>query len=415
MGFKMKTRFLLSLVLLPVLAHAQTYTESILYSFGSASNDGINPWGGLVMDSAGNLYGTTTIGGDVSCHDSKDGVGCGTVFKVDAAGNETILHTFRGGLDGATPVNSLTMDKAGNLYGITLYGGYKAGQGGTVFKVSPSGEYSILHAFTGAPDGQNPWESLTLDADGNIYGTTTLGGNSVATPCQPRRGTLGCGTVFKLNPKGVETILYNFNADANGASPTGNLLLDSAGNLYGTAQGGANNYGVLFKLSSANVVTVLYSFCSEINCADGTIPADITSDSEGNLYGIAGNDGFSIFGSGFPGVVFEYSTAGVETALYTFCIGFTCPNGDGPYGHLLLSGGNIYGTTYGSTGHGAGTVYELTTTGIETVLYFFDYNVIGDGTGPLSGVISDQAGNLYGTTYGGGAQAKGTVFKLTKN
>ena len=115
MGFTMKIKVLLSLILLSVFAQAQTYTESVLYSFGSSSSDGINPWGGLVMDSAGNLYGTTNVGGDLNCHsiNFNFGAGCGTVFKIDALGNETILHTFHGGKDGANPVNSLTIDESG--------------------------------------------------------------------------------------------------------------------------------------------------------------------------------------------------------------------------------------------------------------------------------------------------------------
>jgi uncharacterized repeat protein (TIGR03803 family) len=417
----MKTRFLLSctlsFIVLSVLAHAQTYSESILYSFGSSSGDGINPWGGLVMDSAGNLYGTTNVGGDLHCHsiNFNFGVGCGTVFKIDTLSNETILHTFHGGKDGGNPVNSLTIDKSGNLYGITEYGGYKAGQGGTVFKITPSGKYSILHAFTGAPDGQNPWGSLTLDAAGNIYGTTSLGGNSVSTPCKPRGGTPGCGIVYKLSPKGVETILYNFNGGSDGAFPTGNLVLDSAGNLYGaTTEAGPNNYGYLFKLSPENELTNLYSFCSQINCADGTLPSFLVADSQGNLYGIAGADGHSIGGFGFPGVIFEYSDAGVETTLTTFCQGFTCPSGSEPYGNLLLEGGNLYGTTYGGGQYEAGTVYELSTAGVATVLYSFGSDV-RSGIQPLSGVIADQAGNLYGTTNQGGSQGKGAVFKLAKN
>ena len=413
----MKTRLLLlSLILLSAFAHSQTYGESILYSFGSSSGDGINPWGGLAMDSAGNLYGTTNVGGDLNCHSIDFGAGCGTVFKVDTLGNETILHTFHGGRDGANPVNSLTIGKSGNLYGITLYGGYKGGQGGTVFKITPSGKYSILHAFTGAPDGQNPWGSLTLDGAGNIYGTTSLGGNSVSTPCKPRRGTPGCGIVYKLSPKGVETILYNFNGGSDGSFPKGNLILDSAGNLYGAAtEGGPDSYGYLFQLSPSGVLTNLHSFCSQINCADGTLPSFLTADSLGNLYGIAGADGHSIGGFGFPGAIFEYSAAGVETTVYIFCQGFTCPNGSEPYGSLLLEGGNIYGTTYlGGTG-GVGSVFELTPTGVETLLYSFGGNVHADAIEPLSGVISDLAGNLYGTTYAGGAQGKGTVFKLTKN
>ncbi len=409
--------FLLSSIFLSALAPAQTYSESILYSFGSSSGDGINPWSGLVMDGAGNLYGTTNVGGDLNCPaiNFNFDVGCGTVFKIDTLGNETILHTFHGGKDGANPVNSLTIDEAGNLYGITLYGGYKAGQGGTVFKIRPSGKYSILHAFTGAPDGQNPWGSLTLDAAGNIYGTTSLGGNSVSTPCKPRRGTPGCGIVYKLSPKGVETILYNFNGGSDGAFPKGNVVLDSIGNLYGAAtEAGPNNYGYLFKLSPQNELTNLYSFCSQINCADGTLPSFLTLDSQGNLYGIAGADGRSMNGFGFPGAIFEHSPAGLETTLATFCIGFTCPNGSGPYGNLLLDGATLYGTTYEGGQYEEGTVYELSTAGVETLLYSFGFSEQA-GMQPLSGVIADQAGNLYGTTLGGGSQGKGAVFKLTKN
>jgi uncharacterized repeat protein (TIGR03803 family) len=178
-------------------------------------------------------------------------------------------------------------------------------------------------------------------------------------------------------------------------------------------EGGPNNYGYLFKLSPQNELTNLYSFCSQINCADGALPSFLTMDSQGNLYGIAGADGKGI--NAFPGVIFEYSAAGVESTLSTFCIGFTCPNGNGPYGNLLLDGGNLYGTTYEGGAGGVGIVYEVTTAGIETLLYSFDFNVREDGVEPLSGVIADQAGNLYGTTLGGGAQGKGAVFKLTKN
>lgn len=398
-----------------VSAAAQTYSESILYNFGTSSKDGINPWGGLIIDKAGNLYGTTLTGGDLSCG-APLYVGCGTVFRVSPTGHEVILHTFRGGKDGANPVASLVQDSAGNIYGETLYGGTAHHQG-AIFKITPAGVYSIVHTFKGAPgDGQNPWGSLMLDASGNIYGTASLGGNSGAQACNPKGGVPGCGVVFKISPSGTETILYNFQGGTDGGFPMGNVVFDAAGNLYGAASSfGQNRLGVLFKVTAANQYSVLYTFCSAINCADGTLPANITMDGQGNLYGIAGPNGFSPAGFGYAGVIFEYSTSGVESALGTFCIGFSCPNGSEPYGTLLVSGGNLYGTTYLGGSGNEGEVYELTTSGVETILYSFDFDTLHDGYQPLSGVIADKAGNLYGTTYTGGTQGKGTVFKLTKN
>jgi len=158
------------------------------------------------------------------------------------------------------------------------------------------------------------------------------------------------------------------------------------------------------------LIGYLYGITSERKLIEACIWRGAASP---DLYGIAGADGKGI--NAFPGVIFEYSAAGVESTLSTFCIGFTCPNGNGPYGNLLLDGGNLYGTTYEGGAGGVGIVYELTTAGIETLLYSFDFNVTEDGVEPLSGVIADQAGNLYGTTLGGGAQGKGAVFKLTKN
>ena len=411
----MKAKLFLLVLLCTAVAHAQTYNESILYNFGSSSTDGVNPWGGLVMDKAGNLYGTTVSGGDANCVGVLAG-GCGTVFKLDPAGNETILHSFAGGSDGQNPVVPLIMDKFGNLYGATVYGGLRNNQGGTIFRISRAGKYSVVHRFSGAPnDGQNPWGSLTMDGAGNLYGTTFLGGSSLATPCQPARGPRGCGTVFKITPAGQETILYNFNGGTDGGLPMGNVQPDSQSNLYGTASGfGANNYGVLFKLTPAGAESVLYNFCPVINCADGAIPGFITRDSLGNIFGYADPTG-SAANFGFPGVAFEYSIGGTESALYTFCSGFNCSNPSKPSGQLLALAGNFYGTSYQGGAADQGTVYELNPTGGVTILYSFNFNARLDGYDPLSGVISDAAGNLYGTTYSGGSTGGGTVFKLTKN
>ena len=403
-----------SLLLFSTFAIAQTYSETIVYSFGGSTGDGQNPWGGLVMDAAGNLYGTTSAGGDASCVGHLQNT-CGTVFKIDPAGNETVLHAFTGGTDGENPLASLVMDKSGNLYGATPYGGLHHTQGGTVFKITPSGKYVVLHRFGGAPDGQTPYGSLTLDAAGNIYGTTFLGGNSTARLCQPQRGPKGCGTVFKLSPTGKETILYNFNLESDGGLPSANVILDAQGNIYGGTSGaGANNYGTLFKLTPSGTFTVLYNFCSAINCTDGAQAAYIAMDGSGNIFGYTGSVG-PVIGSGLFAIAFEYSTAGVETPLYSFCAGFTCPSGSEPYGQVLLLNGNLYGTTYLGGAGESGSVYELTASGSESLLWSFDVSVRFDGHQPLSGVIADAAGNLYGTSLEGGNSGFGTVFKLTRN
>jgi uncharacterized repeat protein (TIGR03803 family) len=383
-----------------VAGQAQTFTQSILHNFGSSSTDGGYPFGGLVMDTAGNLYGTNwSGGGSLNCSPYS---GCGTVFKLDGGGNESILHVFAGGTDGAGPVASLTLDGAGNLYGTTSAGGissHYAGGAGTVFKITAAGTYSILHKFGASPaDGDAPRGSLILDDAGNLYGTTAAG------------GAYGKGTVFGLRAKGSETVLYSFRGKADGAYPGTNLLRDGVGNLYGTAnQGGVFGVGVMFKLTLKGVLTALHTFCSSPGCADGEYPLYIVRTAQGNFYGSAE------YGGNGQGVIFEVSSTGVESTLYTFCsggVGSGCPDGSGPT-RLLASGGELYGTTAGGGNGGAGLVYELTTAGVETVLYSFPANY-SEGATPV-GVIADGSGNLYGTALNGGSGNSGVAFKLSKN
>jgi uncharacterized repeat protein (TIGR03803 family) len=208
-------------------AQAQTY--SVLYAFPGGS-DGCNPYGGLIRDRAGNLYGTT-YGGGTS--------GYGVVFELTPTGFLTVLQPFAGGPnDGATPVDTLVRDGAGNLYGTTGEGG--TNNNGTVFKITPAGAETVLHFFAGGNnDGASPFGGLTQDAAGNLYGTTVLG------------GTYGEGTVFKLTPAGAETVLYSFGAfSGDGSQPHAGLLRDRAGNLYGTARdGGTSGWGTVFKVT----------------------------------------------------------------------------------------------------------------------------------------------------------------------
>jgi uncharacterized repeat protein (TIGR03803 family) len=233
-------------------AQAQTYT--VLYAF-KGQPDGAIPYAGLLMDAPGNLYGTTYAGGLEKNHGKLNCINCGTVFKLDSSGKETVLHRFAGGsTDGAYPVAGLVRDAAGNLYGTTTLGGRR----GTVFKLAKTGKNTVLYRFGSQQrDGTSPHGGLVRDpATGNFYGTTYDGGAS----CR-------CGTVFKLATTGKETVLHSFNR-TDGDFPLAGLVRDAAGNLYGTtSQGGG--LGNVFELDTTGKLTVLYNFTGG---ADGARP-----------------------------------------------------------------------------------------------------------------------------------------------
>jgi uncharacterized repeat protein (TIGR03803 family) len=220
--------------------------ETVLYSFTGGA-DGGNPGAGVIRDSAGNLYGTDE-------NFAKCG-GCGVAFKLDAAGNKTVLHSFGGGTDGIMSMASLIRDSAGNLYGTTEYGGVTGGVCGTsgcgvVFKLDTAGAETVLYKFTGGSDGAKLASSLIRDSTGNLYGTTYAGGVTTGA-CATIGGISmpGCGVVFKLDAAGNLTVLHAFTG-LDGANPVAGLIRDSAGNFYGTAvHGGASHGGVVFKLT----------------------------------------------------------------------------------------------------------------------------------------------------------------------
>jgi uncharacterized repeat protein (TIGR03803 family) len=352
--------------------------ETVLYSF--TGSDGAKPVAGLIVDSSGNLYGTTVNGGAGPCN---NGTGCGVVFKVSPSGTETVLHSFIES-DGAFPEAGLIADSSGNLYGTTVNGG--AGNG-VVFMLSPGGTETVLHSFTGS-DGRNPQAGLIADSAGNFYGTTVNGGAS------------DNGVVFKLSPGGIETVLYSFCSKPNcsdGANPQAGLLLDSAGNLYGTTEGGGNSSeaGVVFKLSPSGTETVLHSFCSLSNCSDGAFPqAGLIVDRAGNLYGTTVNGGLPLAGTAGAGVVFKLSPRGTETVLYSFCMKPNCSDGASPQSGLIVDRtGNFYGTTYNGGASNSGVVFKLSPSRTETVLYSFTGG--SDGNNPQAGLTADSAGNLY--------------------
>jgi uncharacterized repeat protein (TIGR03803 family) len=356
------------------------WTETILYSF-QAGNDGNRP-GGLLLDQKGNLYGTTAYGGGTACFAN---LGCGTVFELSPNGSggwtETVLYDFKGGADGDVPNGGLILDQSGNLYGTTVGGGsghcaFSNPECGTVFELSPNGSggwtETVLHSFGPGPtDGNVPTSPLTLDPKGNLYGTTSSGGDS--SNCNLAFAP-GCGTVFELSPNGsggwTETILYNFQGDTDGEVSMAGLVFDQAGNLYGTTSAGGLPAGCVAKFQAG--------------C----------------------------------GTVFELSPSGsggwTETILYRFQ-----PRNDSalPMAGLIFDqAGNLYGTATFGGSSGAGTAFELSPNAsggwTETILYSFSGG--SDGASPFSPVIFDQSGNAYGTTLGGGGVCCGVVYELSK-
>ena len=414
------------------ITHAQTATESVLYSFTPSSPNGGGGKSGLIRDSKGNLYGTTSGGGKYNS---------GVVYKVDPSGNQTVLYRFTGGADGGIPYAGVTQDKSGNLYETTYYGGKASGTDGwgVVYMLDAAGHQQVLHTFTGGADGANPSAGVILDPSGNLYGTTYLGGiynygvvyeidaaGNFTVLCtftgpngaNPYGGlvrdssgnlygttegaTAGPGTIYMLNPSGVETVLYTFQGQADGATPTGTLVRDANGNLYGTSEedeGGCEyTCGTVFQLNPSGKFTILYSFPFG---GVGENPAALVQDPDGNLYGVAESVDFN------ESVVFKVTLSGQETVLYTLPIdaaGYNVP------GRLLYANGLLYGATTGAGANGTGEVYELTTSGSPTTLYNFPAAGV-NGYDPQAGLIRDAAGNLYGTTYDGGTIG-GVVFRL---
>ena len=390
----------------PRMPEAQTLT--VLYTFTGEADGGV-PSGGLVRDEAGNLYGATTYGGVTNCS-----LGCGVIFKIDSNGKETVLYQFSGGKGGAHPLGPMLRGKDGYLYGATSEGGLLACNSGTgcgvVFRLSRAGKVVVLHRFAGGSDGESPNGSLLRDADGNLYGSTTLGGRN------------GRGTVFKLSPTHKVTILHSFPAYAtDGMYPNG-LLRDALGNLYGTTSfSNDSTLGKLFKVNPAGKENILFSFGGTA----GEFPfSTLIQDTAGNLYGTAqfGGDLTCNAPSSGCGTVFKFSTKRKETVLYSFA---GVPDGDAPQAPPVRDGiGNLYGVTrYGGTGScpvqpqsGCGTVFRLDKGNNETLLHSFTGGA--DGWNPFAGLVMDSVGHLYGeTSYGGasgcGNVGCGVVFRIT--
>lgn len=365
-----------------------------VYSF-RGGKDGDEPFASLISDGQGNLLGTTSAGGAVCGGDY-----CGTVFRLDALGNETQLHVFQGGSDGVTPESGLLMDSVGNLYGTTLLGGGAGGCNngqtngcGIVFELAPDGTETVLFQFGGGSDGGEPAGTLIQDTSGNLYGTTRAG------------GAKGDGTVFRLAPDGTETVLHSFTNGSDGGQPVGGVIADRKGNLYGVTSVGGRNVesGVFFRIAPDGTERVLYNFCSLAGCADGAQPSGPLLMRRGIVYGTAAAGGDSN-----AGVVFAVTLKGVESVVHSF----SGSDGYAPAGGVIADGkGNLYGVAYLGGSNDDGTVFALAPDGSETTLYEFHGGT--DGENPSTGLFL-QNDVLYGTTGLGGAKGLGNVFRIRK-
>lgn len=353
----------------------------VLYSFKGGA-DGADPQAGLIEDAAGNLYGTTVYGGGSSNCFS----GCGVVFKIDPAGNETVLHRFDR-TDGYYPAGGLNIDAYGNLYGTTVQGG---GQDqGVVFKIDPTGNLTILHSFTprDGKDGSSPYAGLTWDSAGNLYGTTSSGG-----------GSNGYGVVFKIDPAGIYTVVHNFSLNyADGCFPQAPLFF-STGNLYGTTYGCGAGWGTVFKMDLTGHETVLFNFTSK---ATGYQPiSPVIRDNHGIIYGTTVYGGTSD-----AGVVYRVDRSGNETILHSF------DHTDGLAvlaGVLRDSSGVLYGTTARGGAWNRGVLFKLLPNGILEIHHSFGF---ADGGLVFSPVIRDANHNLIGTAELGGQYHNGVVYE----
>ena len=365
------------------LAHAQNFNSfSTVYSFGSTQGDAVNPSAAFVIDAQGNMYSTTATGG---------AFGYGTVYKIAVTGKESVLYSFTGiAGDGATPQGPVIVDAQGNLYGTTEYGGDLSCPNslgcGTVFKLDTAGNETILHTFTGTGDGANPIGGIVTDSQGNLYGTTISGGPQ------------GAGVVYKLDPSGTETVLAL-------ESGTG-IFLESGGNLYGTGQ------DWVFELTAGGNLITLFGFPSFSDATPGVV-----TDGQGNFYGSVTFGGYEHkkrpIGSGF---VYKADSHGNVTILHEFCGAgspASCPDGAWPYGGLVTdSAGNLYGmTSHGGKG-GNGLVFVIDpSTGNESVLHNFMSQESGPYR-PMANLAIDGQGNLYGTTQLGSPTRAGAAFDM---
>jgi uncharacterized repeat protein (TIGR03803 family) len=367
---------------------AQTFKS--LHSF--VNTDGAFPWATLVQASDGNFYGTTQNGGNTAC-----ALGCGTIFRITPNGK---LTTFSfDGTNGSQPFAGLVQVANGDFYGVTTTGG--ADNLGTVFKFTPNGGLTTLYSFA-ADTGYSPLGGLVLASDGNLYGTASSGGPATGQ-CNP-----GCGTIFKITPKGKYTTLHNFNGLPDGGLPLATMTQAPDGKLYGTAAtlGNAGSYGTVFTITTKGKFAVVHQFDN----TDGAYPfGGLILGTDGNFYGQTDLGGASQYGA--YGTVYKMTPSGKVTTLHSF----EQTDGDNPISNLVQgTDGNFYGTAaYG--GPNFGTIFKITSSGTFTTLHNFDGK---DGAYLYAGLIQATNGKFYGATFAGGSSSAcsfgcGTVFSLS--
>jgi uncharacterized repeat protein (TIGR03803 family) len=370
---------------------AQTFKS--LKSFDNT--DAAFPWATLVQARDGNFYGTTQNGGNTACTS-----GCGTIFKITPDGK---LTTFSfDGTNGSNPFAGLVQAANGDFYGVTANGG--ANNAGTVFKFTPNGGLITLYSFD-PNTGYAPMGGLVLASDGNFYGTASGGG-----PPTGQCSQVGCGTIFKITPKGKYTTVHHFNGLPDGGMPLATMTQAPDGKLYGTAStlGNAGSYGTVFTITPKGKFTVVHQF----NNTDGAYPfGGLILGTDGNFYGQTDLGGASQYGA--YGTVYKMTPSGKVTTLHSF----EQTDGDNPVSNLVQgTDGNFYGTaSYGGLYPNFGTVFKITPSGTFTTLHNFDST---DGSYPYAGLIQATNGGFYGATFGGGSSSAcsfgcGTVFSLS--
>jgi uncharacterized repeat protein (TIGR03803 family) len=377
---------------------AGAQTYTVLYTFTGGA-DGGGPDLEQLVKIGSDLYGTTGLGG---AH------GNGTVFRLSTTGQESVLHTFAGS-DGRDPETGLVRASDGNLYGTTKLGGaasackltFETNGCGVIFRISPAGKYTRLHSFTGN-DGANPMAKLTVSG-GSFYGTTLAGGQN--TSCDTMVNQNGCGTVFLVTAAGAVTVIHNFGGGSDGALPFGGVIVHGGALLGTTTSGGvpcnSQACGTVFELTKSGPHTVLHNFAGQ---SDGATPWDsLVTDSAGNLYGTT-----QFGGTNGIGTIFRIDRAGNKVTLHNF------KGTDGAYptaGLVRDSSGNLYGTASHGGTHKVGTVFKLDANNQLNVLHNFSGGT--DGAYPYGTVL--LVGNvLYGTTVGGGQHNEGTVYKIVQ-
>jgi len=390
------------LALLPVQLSAQTSYDVVADFNGSVATQA---WGGVIKGSDGALYGTTAASDTPPW-------GCGTVYRVAPDGTFTVLHEFVH-TDGCFPVGELVEGPDGNFYGTTSAGGPNsdlpnANRGtGTIFRISPSGDFVTTHAFapfdqntSTFPEGMYPFGTMALRTDGYLYGTANYG------------GARGCGTVFKVSLAGLLTVLHSFgeSSTADGCDPNSGLSLGPDGNLYGTALAdeGSGHAGSIYRVTPAGSFTVLGNLPVGTVCQCAPFGAgplgEPVVDANGNVYGVAQTGGPGEVSTQL-GTLWKLSATGELSLLHAF----TGSDGANPSAGLTFGAdGNLYGTTYGNSVDTSGTVFRVTPTGTFANLHVFD-----EAAGPDGRLLEKSAGVFIGTTQGGGAGGKGFVFAIS--